>query len=42
MADLVAFKRRDDEERRKVLAELTAEAQNWDLILIDRWRSRHL
>lgn len=31
MADLVAFKRRDDEERRKVLAELTAEAQKLGL-----------
>lgn len=31
MADLVAYKSREDEERRKVLAELTAEAQKLDL-----------
>ena len=31
MADLVAYKKRDDEERRKILAELTAEAQKLDL-----------
>jgi len=31
MADLVAYKTREDEERHKVLAELTAEAQKLDL-----------
>lgn len=31
MADLVAYKNREDEERRKILAELTAEAQKLDL-----------
>lgn len=31
MADLIAYKSREDEERRKVLAELTAEAQKLDL-----------
>jgi excisionase family DNA binding protein len=31
MSDLVAYKRREDEERRKVLAELTAEAQKLGL-----------
>lgn len=31
MADLIAYKSREDEERRRVLAELTAEAQKLDL-----------
>ena len=31
MADLVAYKKRDDEERRTILAELTAEAQKLGL-----------
>jgi excisionase family DNA binding protein len=31
MEDLLVYKRRDDEERRKALAELTAEAQKLDM-----------